>query len=569
MRMYHSNIKKSILSLVFVFLFIFPSFAQQSVQKTNTEGKEIQYSDKYFEISKNLDIFATLFKEINMYYVDEVNPNTLMQEGIDAMLKSLDPYTNYIPEDEIEDYRTMHTGQYGGIGALVGNRNNKTIVLMPYIGYPAHESGLKIGDEILKIDDVELKSKNSAEVSKLLKGQAGTVLNLVIKRFGESQEKEITVTRKNIKIDNVPYFGMIKEDVGYIQLTDFMLGAGNEVKNALEKLKAEGAKKIILDLRGNPGGLLNEAVNICNIFIPKDADVVSTKGKIEEWNKTYRASMSATDTEIPLIVLANGRSASASEIVSGVLQDYDRGVLIGQRTFGKGLVQTTRFLSYNSQLKVTTAKYYIPSGRCIQAIDYSTKDANGKAVKFPDSLKREFKTRNGRTVYDGNGLEPDLEITKAEEGLVVASLRDKSLIFDYATEYHYQHPQISDSKNFSITEAEYQAFVSWLQGKDYDYQSQVEKSIEELETKAKQENYYESIKAQLEEMKLKVAHNEKTDLQTYKSQIIDLLNIEIASRYYFQEGQIENSFRQDAEVKAALELFDNMEKYNNILKGGK
>jgi carboxyl-terminal processing protease len=525
-------------------------------------------TDKYFEIQKNLDIFATLYREVNMFYVDEVNPNTLMKTGIDAMLNSLDPYTNYIPEDEIEDYRTMTTGQYGGIGAIVGNREGKTLVIMPYEGFPAHDAGLKIGDEILKIDGIDLKDKNNNQVSKLLKGQAGTKVRLEVKSFAQESSREITIIRENIKIDNVPYYGMIQSDVGYLQLTDFTSGASREVKDAVEKLKTQGAKKIILDLRGNPGGLLSEAVNICNLFINRDLEVVSTKGKIAEWNKTYRALNVPMDTEIPLIVLANGRSASASEIVSGVIQDYDRGVLIGQKTFGKGLVQATRPLSYNSQLKVTTAKYYIPSGRCIQALDYSHRKEDGSVAKIPDSLKRAFKTKNfGRTVYDGAGLDPDLIIEPKKSAAITTSLRNKNLLFEYANEYASKHPSINNANEFRLSDAEYQAFILWLKGKDYDYTTQVEKTLKELEQKAKDEKYYTGIEAQLKQLETKISHNKDADLMNFKDEIKALLEAEICARYYLEKGQVESAFNHDPELQAALNLFKNMDKFQKILKG--
>ncbi|NJL13721.1 MAG: S41 family peptidase [Microscillaceae bacterium] len=523
------------------------------------------YKDRLFEIQKNLDIFMTLFKEVNMFYVDEVNPNTLMKTGIDAMLASLDPYTNYIPEDQIEDYRTMTTGQYGGIGALVGTRNNKTLIIMPYEGYPAHSAGLKIGDEILKIDGISLAGKNNDQVSRLLKGQAGTKVRLEVRSFGEETSREVELARENIKVDNVPYHGMVANDVGYLKLSEFTSNASLEVKNAVEELKKQGAKKLILDLRGNPGGLLNEAINICNLFINRDLEVVSTRSKIGEWNRTHKALNSPLDTEIPIVVLVNGRSASASEIVSGVMQDYDRGVLIGQRTFGKGLVQTTRPLSYNSQLKVTTAKYYIPSGRCIQALDYSHRKEDGSVEKFPDSLRTAYKTKNGRVVYDGAGLEPDLSVEASKLAPITQSLLNNHLIFEYANLYADAHAQIPPAKDFRLSEAEYQKFVQWLQNKDFDYTTQVEKTFRELEEKAKEEKYYASIQAQLQALKAKLSHNKVQDLQTFKEEIKTKLELEIVARYYFEEGQTLASLNQDAELQAALELLKDVARYQKML----
>lgn len=525
--------------------------------KTNT-------NDKYFEIQKNLDIFATLFKEVNTYYVDEINPTKLMKTGVDAMLKSLDPYTNYIPEEDLADYRTMTTGQYGGIGATIGNRSGKTLVIMPYEGFPAYKAGLKVGDEIVAIDGIPLKGKTTTQVSKLLKGVPRTAINLKIKRVGKS-EMNISLKRQTIQIDNVPYYGMVASDVGYIQLTDFTQGASREVRKALHKLKGKGAKKVVLDLRGNPGGLLSEAINISNLFIERNREVVSTKGKVKEINQTYRALNRSYDTKIPLVVLTNNRSASASEIVAGVVQDYDRGVLIGQNTFGKGLVQTTRPLAYNAKLKVTTAKYYIPSGRCIQALDYSQHNADGSAKKFPDSLKTAFKTKNGRVVYDGNGLAPDVIIKEKEYSPIVTSLLDKGLLFDYANVYASKKESIASPEKFELTDAEYQAFVSWVKGENYDYTTKVENSLKGLEKVAKDEKYFASIKGELKNLKNRVSHNKEQDLTTFKKDIKYLLEIEIVSRYYLNKGLIKTSFREDAELKAALKLFENMNDYKQAL----
>ena len=521
--------------------------------------------ERTFEIVRNLDIFATLFKEVNTYYVDEVNPNTLMRTGIDAMLRSLDPYTDYIPEDEIEDYRTMTTGQYGGVGANVGQRGGKLMVLMPYENTPAQRAGLRIGDELLKIDGIDVTKKSVNEVSRLLKGQAGTTVKLTLKRFGQATPLEVPVVRENIKVNNVPYFGMVSPEVGYIHLADFTQGAAKEVRTALTELKAQGAKSLILDLRDNPGGLLSEAINISNLFVPKDAEVVSTKGKMTDWNKTYLALNPPADLDIPLVVLTSGRSASAAEIVSGVLQDYDRGVLVGQRSFGKGLVQATRPLSYNSQLKVTTAKYYIPSGRCIQALDYSHRNADGTVNKVPDSLQTAFKTKNGRTVYDGAGLLPDVTVEKFIPAPLTASLETKNLIFDYATQYAAIHPKIAPAATFTLTDAEYEAFVKWLDGKDYDYTTQVEKSIAELTAHAKKEKYYEEIGDQIKALKSRMAHNKDSDLVKFKAEIREMLEEEIASRYYLEKGEVEASFDDDLEVKAALEVLSDPVRYRKLL----
>lgn len=526
-------------------------------------------AEKYFEISKNLDIFATLYREVNKYYVDDVSPTDLMKTGIDAMLNTLDPYTNYIPEDRIEDYRTITTGEYGGIGAVIGRRNGKVMVLMPNKGYPADRAGLEIGDEIIEIDGIDITERHIDDISKLLKGQAATNLSLKIKRYGKAENFDVTLKRERIKLNNVPYHGMVTEDIGLIQLTDFTRNASKEVKNALIDLKDKGAKKIILDLRGNPGGLLSEAINISNIFLPKGSEIVSTKGKIKDWNRMHKALNPAVDVDIPVAVLINNSSASASEIVSGVIQDYDRGVLVGQRSFGKGLVQATRSLTYNSKLKVTVAKYYIPSGRCIQEIDYSSRDGEGEAEKIPDSLRVAFKTKNGRVVYDGGGVKPDVEVKDESYTPISISLISKGLIFDYATKYKHDHPEIAPALEFGLTDAEYDEFMTWLGNKDYDYQTKVESSLKKLISSAKKEKYYDGIEEQISALEKKISHNKESDLVKFKDEIREALEKEIVSRYYFQVGQIEASFDDNVEIKAAIDVLNDQEKYNKYLKGEK
>lgn len=523
--------------------------------------------DRFFEIARNLDIYATLFKELNMYYVDEVNPNRMVKTSIDAMLKALDPYTNFYAEDEIEDYMTMTTGRYNGIGALIGTRQGKSIVMMVYEGTPAEKAGLQIGDEILKVDGVDVKTRREMDPGKLLRGQTGTAVKLTINRYGQKGPMDLSVMRDVVKMTNVPYYGMINDEVGYIDLKDFTSTASREVRSAFTELKSKGMKKLILDVRENPGGLLNMSIDIANIFIPKDSEVVTTKGKVTEWNKTYNALYPAMDTEIPLVVLTNSRSASAAEIVSGVIQDYDRGVLIGQRTYGKGLVQTTRELSFNTKLKITTAKYYIPSGRCIQAIDYSHRNPDGSVGKIPDSLKTAFKTRNGRVVYDGGGVTPDIATEAPSPTPIALSLNNKGLIFDYAVKYRHEHPGIKPAREFRLTDAEYQDFTKWLKDKEYDYTTEVEKDLGDLEASAKKEKYFDQIQDQLKALKNKVSHSKDADLMTFKSEIKTLLEQEIAGHYYLQKGMKEASFTTDPEIKAALDLFKDMNRYQTLLKG--
>ncbi|MDB5263009.1 MAG: peptidase [Adhaeribacter sp.] len=525
-------------------------------------------SGRFFEIAKNLDIFATLYKEVNTYYVDEVAPSKLMKAGIDAMLKSLDPYTNYIAEDDIEDFRTMTTGQYGGIGANIGKRENKTIVQLPYEGYPAQKAGLLAGDEILKIDGISLERKSAMEVNKLLRGQANTPIKLEVKRYGVDKPLMVDIVRDKIQIDNVPYYGMVTSEIGYFQLAGFTIDAGREVRTAILKLKELGAKKIIFDLRDNPGGLLNEAVNISNLFVPKGKDIVSTKGKLAERNRMYKAIDEPIDTEIPLVVLTSSTSASASEIVSGVMQDYDRAVLVGERTYGKGLVQETRPLSYNSQLKVTTAKYYIPSGRCIQSIDYAHRNADGTAGKISDSLRVAFKTATGRVVFDGGGISPDVEVKEKQFSDISKTLSNKGFFFDYATKFRAENPTIVKAKDFNLSDAEYQKFISFLSNKDISYSTSVEQAVEDLIKKSKEDKHFDDIKNDIEVMKKRIYTNKANDLIRFKAEIREMLEQEIVSRYYFQKGMIESTFDDDEDILTAINILNTPDKYYAYLKPG-
>lgn len=528
----------------------------------------ISYSfvDSYFEVSKNLDIFATLFRELNMYYVDETNPGELMKKGIDDMLGSLDPYTNYIPESEIEDYRYMTTGQYGGIGALVRQQGDYVVISEPYEGFPAQKADLRAGDRLLKINDIDVKGKKTDDISKYLKGQASTTLKLLIEREGEKKPLEKTLNREEIKIKSVPYSGMISNGVGYIKLTGFTENAAGEVKEALLSLKKNPElKSIVFDLRGNPGGLLKEAVDIVNIFVDKGTEVVSTRGKVKDWDKVHKASSIPVDMNIPITVLVDRGSASASEIVSGSIQDLDRGVVIGQRSYGKGLVQQTRQLSYNAQLKVTVAKYYTPSGRCIQALDYSHKGEDGSVDKVPDSLISAFKTRNGRIVYDGGGIAPDVNVETQKYSSILASLVTKNLIFDYATKYRIAHNTIAPAKEFKLSDTEYEEFVTFLNGKDYDYTTKTEKTLDDLKKVASEDKTIDVLSEDITALKNKITHNKKEDLVKFKPEIKQFLEEEIASRYYFQNGRLESSFKDDKELVEAIAVLNDQEKYKKIL----
>ena len=522
------------------------------------------FTDGYFEVAKNLDIFTTVYRELNNYYVDETDPGKLMKTAIDKMLKSLDPYTNYIPESEIEDFKFMTTGQYGGIGAVITKRKDFVFISEPYEGFPAQKAGLIAGDKILEIDGESAKGKNTEEVSKALKGQPNTEVELLIERPYKEKPFTVNFKRQKISVKSVPFYSFIDDGIGYIKLRSFTRDCSSDVKNALLELKKQGdLNGLILDLRNNPGGLLNESVSIVNLFIEKGQEVVSTKGKIESWDKTYKAFKAPVDLTTPIIVLINQSSASASEIVAGAIQDLDRGVVIGQRSFGKGLVQQTKKLSYNSQLKLTVAKYYIPSGRCIQALDYSNRNDDGSVGKIPDSLMTAFKTKNGRTVFDGGGIKPDIEVEQEDLSNLIISLIRERLFFDYATLYKYRNPSIDSI--FSISDDDFISFKDFLSDKSYDYKTETEKALESLKTTSKNENYFNLLESQYIDLFNEFELNKKNDLERNKQIINEILSEEISSRYYFQEGRIRSSIEYDNEIKEAIKYLKQENLYNSIL----
>lgn len=524
----------------------------------------------FFEVSKNLDIFASVFREVNAYYVDDVDAGKLMKKGIDEMLNSLDPYTNFISESEAEDFRFQMTGQYGGIGAQISQRGDYVMITDPYEGFPAQKADLRAGDLIVEIEGKSTKGKTTSDISKMLKGQPGTKVNIQIKREGESAALTKSLIREEIRVKNVPYYGMINSEIGYIRLQSFTNDAGKEVRDALTDLKRNHPlKSVVLDVRGNPGGLLHEAINIVNVFVPQGVEVVSTKGKIKEYDKSYRTLNPPVDPELPVAVLTNRSSASASEIVSGSIQDLDRGLVIGQRTFGKGLVQNTRPLSYNTQLKVTTAKYYTPSGRCIQALDYSHRNEDGSVGQIPDSLKKEFKTKRGRKVYDGGGVDPDIVIPSMKYAKITESLLQKQLIFDYATYYRTKHESIGAIRDFKFTPADFEDFKKYIAGREYDYTTATEKALEELRKKAEEEKYLEGVKSHFDKLKLDLAHDKQADLEKNKEEIVRLLEEEILRRYYFQKSRYEYSFQTDADILEAIQSLSNTERYQSLLTGKK
>lgn len=524
------------------------------------------FVDYYFQYSKDLDIFTSLFRDINIYYVDTIDSGKLMKKGIDEMLNSLDPYTNFIPESEKDDYRFTTSGQYGGIGAVIRQTNEFIVISDPYDGYPAYKAGLIAGDKILKIDSIDARGKRTDDVSRLLKGTPGTQVKLLIQRL-DSIPYEIILTREEIKVKSVPFSGIVRDGIGYIKLNNFTEQASKELTAALKEMKASGnLRGLVLDIRGNPGGLLNQAVSISNIFVDKGQAIVNTKGKIRDNNKTYFALNEPVDTKIPVAVLVNSSSASASEIVSGSLQDLDRAVIVGQRTYGKGLVQNTRPLSYNTQLKLTTAKYYIPSGRCIQALDYSHRNEDGSVGKIPDSLTTAFKTKAGRIVFDGGGVLPDEVTVPKKPSNITTSLISKNIIFNFATKYISSHPK-PESTIIELTQKDFEDFKIFLTGKDYDYTTKSEKSLDELKKNAEEENYLAALKNDIEGLKSKIAHNKLDDVEKNKEEIISVLEEEVAARYYLQAGRIRQSLQQDKEFDKAVEILNDSIYYYGLLNG--
>ncbi len=520
-----------------------------------------------FQITKNLSIFSSVYKEIDLYYVEEVEPGKFMKTGIDAMLKSLDPYTNYIPESKIEDYRLMTTGEYGGIGSLIRRDGDYVIISEPYEGYPAQKAGLQAGDKIVEVDGNDVKGKTTQEISTLLKGQSGTALEMTYDRAGE--RKTISLIREKVKLADVPFSGIIDEEnkVGYVKLTSFTNTASQNVSKAIMDMQSEGMKKLIFDLRGNGGGLLHEAVNIVNFFVPKNTPVVETKGRVEDVNRSYKTMNQPIDTELPVVVLIDGSSASASEIVAGSLQDLDRGVIVGMNSFGKGLVQQTKNLEYNAKVKLTIAKYYTPSGRCIQKLDYSAADDDGSGTTVADSLITIYKTKNGRDVNDGRGIDPDVEIDPGIYSRLTATLVANNLIFDYATKFRREHDSIGSARQFVVNDEIYSDFTEFLKGKEYSYTTASEEFLKKLEMVVKEEKYFGDSEEEINALAAKLQSDKEEDLERYKGEIIELLENEIVSRYHYQNGRVEVSINRDPYIASALEVLKDDSRYKGILDG--
>lgn len=529
--------------------------------------------DSYFEISKNLEIFVNIFKELDGFYVDKIEPGKLVKTGIDAMLNELDPYTNYITESDIEDYEFSTTGKYGGIGAMMRKKGEQVYIGDIYENSPSQKAGLHTGDQILSVDNKSVSGKSIEDISVLLKGAPGTSLSIKVKDAFSGEEITKVLTRGEIEVSSVPYAALIgkEKNIAYAKLTQFTMGCSKQLKSNLDSLKKVNPqlKGVILDLRSNPGGLLEEAVSICNLFVDKGQLVVVTRGKIKEMVKEYKTTSSAWDTKIPLTILVNGYSASASEIVAGTMQDLDRGVIIGSQSFGKGLVQVTKDLGYNARLKLTVAKYYTPSGRCIQAIDYSHRNVDGNANKLPDSLKKAYVTKSGRKVLSGGGIAPDIAIEDAPSSKLAAVLYNKHFIFDYATLYAKSHRTIASSANFQLSEAEFSDFTRYLQDKDYSYKTATEVALDSLKQLAIKENYFDAIKGEYAALEGKLSHDKQKDLLKNKSEIKQMLENEIASRYYFLRGRIAQGLQYDNEVIKANAILEDKTSYTGLLQAKK
>ena len=525
--------------------------------------------EKNFEVAKNLTIYHTLFRELNMFYVDEVSPNKLIKTSIDQMLESLDPYTTYITEDQMEDFKFMTTGEYAGIGALISKQNNKIVIAEPYEGFPAQKFGLKAGDILLEVEGKATDKLNTEDVSNLLKGPANKPVKIKYERYGEKKPVTIDVVREKITIDAVPYYGMLDKNTAYIRLSSFTANCSNEVKTAFLELQKNNPHSLVLDLRGNPGGLLMEAVEIVNLFVPKGSEIVSTRGKVTQWDKVYKATSSPIDTIIKIAVLTNSGSASASEIVAGAIQDLDRGIVVGTRTFGKGLVQTTRDLEFNTKLKVTTAKYYIPSGRCIQALDYTHRNEDGSVGHIPDSLITEFTTKKGRKVYDGGGVAPDVKFESETLSSLSAALIIKFQIFDFATKFSNENQTIASPEEFVITDDIYKQFMGFVKENNFVYESESQEELNDLIEHAKKEKYYGLAQSEFEALKAKLAPDFDKDCLAFGDEIKELLQDEIVSRYYYQKGAIRAAINDDKGIKKAIEELNSETAYSAYFKQGR
>lgn len=524
-------------------------------------------SDKYFEMAKSLDIMAAVYRDLNAYYVDSISPSALMQTGIEAMAQSLDPYTYYFSEEELEDLNFQATGKYGGVGTAIRKINDSVVVSAVYADGPFEKAGIRAGDVILSLDDQPVAGMPLEEVSEQLRGDPGSIMTVSIKHPFHTNTSRYRITRQQIAVNSVAYAGLLADHTGYIKLVQFTEGTSEEITKAYRRLEKEtpALNGLILDLRGNPGGLLEEAIKTANLFLPAGDTILTTRGKVDTWDRVFTATAQPLNSSIPLAILINGQSASASEIVAGAVQDLDRGIVVGQRSFGKGLVQTTRNLPYHTKLKITTARYYTPSGRCIQAIDYTQREADGSAAHIADSLKKDFHTKDGRTVMDAGGITPDKLVTAREFSDIAGSLIQHNLIFNYATRYVYRHQAPPGEKDFHLTDEDYIEFERYLEDHQYHYKTRTEAALERLRAAAKKEGYAELVDKHYQAMAQKLAGEKPLVIQKYKPEIRTLLETEIISRYYFQRGGIHQELPSDPVVQNAVKLLNSAGEYYALL----
>lgn len=566
----HHRMNNKITAFILISLFI--GIGQTQAQN-NDKNKQQQ---RYFDINKNLDIFNSALREIDMFYVDSIDVNKVVRSGLDNMLSTLDPYTEYFNEEEMKEFNTQITGEYAGVGAVISYKNDRVTVIEPYENSPAAKAGLKAGDRIISIDGKDMTKCDKVDgeaygltlnsyVSSNLKGQPGTTIEVTVERPGEKKPVTLKITREKISMDIIPYYGMVSPNTGYINFSTFTDKISSDIKNAFLDLKKQGAKSMIIDLRQNGGGVLEEAVQIVNLFVPKGKIVVSTKGKLKQLDRTYRTTLEPNDTEIPLVILTSRASASASEILAGSLQDMDRAVLIGERTFGKGLVQAPREMPYGGGLKVTTSKYYIPSGRCVQAIDYSHRNADGSAGRTPDSLTTVFYTEVGRPVRDGGGVTPDITLDEEKTPTITFYLANQYIVFDWVTDWVQKHKTISSPESFSITDKDYEDFKEFVKSKDFQYDRISEKSMASLKEVMEFEGYMKSAEAEFKALEAKLVPNLDRDMETFKDPITKLINAEIIRRYYFQKGVAKHDLQHDRDVAKAVEVLNDPQLYKATL----
>ena len=532
---------------------------------TVAQESSSEHNQRYFDINKNIDIFNSVLRELDMFYVDSLEINNLVQRTIESMLTRLDPYTEYYSEENIGDLQFLTTGEYAGVGAIISYKDGGVVINEPYEGLPADKAGLKAGDKILEIDGIDVRNANVRDVSNKLKGTPGTNIQLLIKRPSEEKERVFSVVREKIEMDPITYSEIVKDDIGYFHFGTFTSNSSKRVEETVKELKDKGAKSLIMDLRGNGGGILDEAVNIVNLFVPKSVEIVSTKGKLAQWDRSYFTREQAIDELIPIVVLIDTGSASASEIVAGALQDLDRAVIVGNRSFGKGLVQTPRNLPYGGNIKITTSKYYIPSGRGIQALDYSHRNPDGSVARVPDSLTNLYYTKNGREVRDGGGITPDISLNHEQGGTIAYYLMTDNIIFDYVTEWVQNNDKIAPPEQFILSDENYERFKEFVKSRDFEYDKMSEQSMKQLKNIMEFEGYMEVASEEFNALENKLQPNLDRDLDLFKELIKNMIETEIVQRYYYKKGVLKHQLANDIVFDKAIEVLKKPEDYNSIL----